>query len=83
MILQFFFPHLSLSNQISHLQKSALSLGTRVKNGRKIYVYMLRNLFIEVQYLNDNVSDGAEKVQMLKGLKNLNAHLEKEFRTSF
>jgi hypothetical protein len=44
---------------------------------------MLRNLFIEVQYLNDNISDGAEKVQMLKGLKNLNAHLEKEFRASF
>lgn len=83
MILQFFFPHLSLSNQVMRLQKDGLILGTRVKNGRKIYVYMLRNLFVEVLYVNDNANGTAEKVDLLKGLKNLNSHLEKEFRTSF
>lgn len=83
MILQLFFRHLSLEKQVSHLQKSGVSLGSRVKNGRKIYVYMLRSLFVEVLYVNDNPNEAPEKVNMMKGLKNLNAHLEQEFRASF
>ncbi len=83
MILKFFFPYFSLERQVSILQNKGVSLGSRVKEGRKIYVYMLRNLFVEVLYENDDASAEPEKVIMLKGLKNLNAHLEKEFRTSF
>jgi len=78
-----FFRHLSLEKQVSYLQKSGVSLGSRIKNGRKIYVYMLRNLFVEVLYTNDNANESPEKINMLKGLKNLNAYLEKEFRASF
>ena len=58
-------------------------MGTRVKDGRKIYVYMLRGLFVEVIYEQDNNSEAPEHVHILKGLKNLNAHLEKEFRATF
>lgn len=83
MLLQFLFPHLSLSSQIARLQQDGLSLGTRVKNGRKIYVYMLRNLFVEVLYVNDNANGEGEKISLLKGLKSLNSHLEQEFRASF
>ena len=83
MILQFFFRQLSAESQVSYLQKSGVSLGSRAKNGRRIYVYMLRNIFVEVMYENDNVNDAPEKVSLLRGLKNLNAHLEKEFRASF
>jgi hypothetical protein len=83
MILQLFFRHLSLEKQVSYIQKNGVSLGTRVKNGRKIYVYMLRNLFVEILYTNDQANESAEKVNILRGLKNLNAHLEKEFRASF
>lgn len=83
MILNFFFSQFSLEKQVNYLHKNGVSLGTRVKNGRKIYVYMLRNLFVEVLYKNDNASETPEKVNMLRGLKNLNTHLEKEFRASF
>ncbi len=83
MILQFFFRQLSAEKQVSYLQKNGVSLGSRAKNGRRIYVYMLRNLFVEVMYANDNVNDSPEKVNHLRGLKNLNAYLEKEFRASF
>ena len=58
-------------------------LGTRVKDGRKIYIYMLRELFVEVIYMNDNVEEAPEKLNILNGLKNLNSYLEKEFKTSF
>lgn len=83
MILPLIFRHLSSETQVNYLQKSGVSLGTRVKNGRKVHVYMLRSLFVEVLYINDNAAEGPEKVHMLKGLRNLNAHLEKEFRTTF
>lgn len=83
MILNFFFRHFPLERQVSYLQKNGVSLGTRVKNGRKIYVYMLRSLFVEVLFINDNATEAPEKLNMLRGLKNLNAHLEKEFRASF
>ena len=83
MILQFFFRQLSAEKQVSYLQKNGVSLGSRVKNGRRIYVYMLRNLFIEVMFENDDANSTPEKVNMLRGLKNLNAYLEKEFRATF
>ena len=83
MILQFFFRQLSAETQVSYLQKNGVSLGSRAKNGRRIHVYMIRNLFVEVMYENDNVNDAPEKVNMLRGLKNLNSYLEKEFRASF
>jgi len=83
MILQFFFRHLSPETQVSYLQKNGVSLGSRAKNGRRIYVYMIRNLFVEVMYENDNVNDTPERVNMLRGLKNLNSYLEKEFRASY
>ncbi len=83
MILKFFFKHLSLHKQIDYLKKKGVMLGVRTKNNRKIFTYMLNDLFVEVLYKNDNANDDAEKVNMLKGLKNLNSYLEKEFKTSF
>ncbi len=60
-----------------------MMLGVRTKNNRKIFTYMLNDLFVEVLYKYDNSDDAVEKVNMLKGLKNLNSYLENEFRTSF
>jgi len=83
MILKFFFKQLSLHKQIDYLKKKGVMLGVRTKNNRKIFTYMLNDLFVEVLYKNDNADDSAEKVNMLKGLKNLNSYLEREFKTSF
>lgn len=58
-------------------------MGTRLKNGRKIYIYMLNDLFIEVIYKGDNADEQPEKLNMLRGLNSLNDYLEKEFKTSF
>jgi hypothetical protein len=83
MILQFFFKRLSIEKKVSYLKKKGVALGTRAKNGRKIYIYMLRDLFVEVLYTNDNTEDAPEQVNMLRGLKNLNDYLENEFKASF
>jgi hypothetical protein len=83
MILQFFFRQMSLTQQINFLHSKGVSLGSRIKNGRKLHIYMVRNLFVEVIYKNDDASGAAEKVHILRGLKNLNSYLEQEFKTSF
>jgi len=83
MILKFFLKQLSSQRQVNFLKKRGIMLGTRMKDGRKIYIYMLRDLFVEVTYKNDNVDDSPEKLNMLNGLKNLSTYLEREFKTSF
>jgi len=83
MLLRFFFNRLSIEKQVSYLKKKGIALGTRLKSGRKIYIYMLSDLFVEVFYKNDNSEDAPEKLNVLKGLNSLNEYLEKEFRTSF
>lgn len=83
MILKFFFKQLSITSQIKYLKKKGILLGTRLKDGRKIYIYMLRDLFVEVMFENDSTDQTPERVNMLNGLKNLNTYLEKEFKASF
>ncbi|WP_276367082.1 hypothetical protein [Chryseolinea sp. H1M3-3] len=83
MLLRFFFSRLSLEKQVSYLKRKGIALGTRLKGGRKIYIYMLSDLFIEVLYKNDNADETPEKLSMLRGLNSLNEYLEKEFKTSF
>lgn len=83
MLLQFFFNQLPSNKQIEYLKKRGVLLGTRTKENRKVFVYMMTNLFVEVRYKNDNTDEQPEKLTTLNGLKNLNDYLEKEFRTSF
>jgi lipoate-protein ligase A len=83
MLFRFFFSRLSAEKQVAYLKKKGIALGTRLKGGRKIYIYMLSDLFIEVFYKNDNADEAPEKLNMLKGLKSLNDYLANEFKTSF
>lgn len=83
MFLKFIFKQFSTAQQVSFLQKRGIVLGTRTKNGRRIHIYMFRNLFVEVMYKNDDTQSPAEQVNMLTGLKNLESYLESEFKTSF
>lgn len=83
MILRFIFQQMSLQRQVNFLKKRGIMLGTRLKHGRRIYIYMLRELFVEVTYTHDNADEAPEKLSMLRGLNNLNEYLEKEFRASF
>ena len=83
MFFRFFFKRMSIQRQAEYVRKNGIMLGTRVKDGRKIYIYMIRNLFVEVTFRNDNLDDAAETIIILQGLDNLNEYLEKEFRASF
>ena len=82
MFLKFFFHHLSLQKQVDYLKKRGILLGTRMKEGRTVYIYMLTHLFVEVMYKNDNTGEHPEMLNTLSGLKSLNDYLEREFKTA-
>lgn len=83
MFFRFFFKRLSLRKQIETLKNKGTFLGTRVKNDRSVYIYMLNNLFVEVIYKSDDANGEPEQTRTLVGLKKLNAYLESEFKESF
>lgn len=74
---------MSVQKQAAHLRKKGVMLGTRQKDGRTVYIYMLNKIFAEVVFKNDNTDEIAERIHTLAGLKNLNEYLEKEFKASF
>lgn len=83
MFTAFFFKRMNLRQQVRMLRRKGIVLGTRVKDGRKIYIYMMKDIFAEVLYKNDNTDEDAEKISILRGLDNLNNYLENEFRATF
>lgn len=80
MLLKLFFKRLSLTNQASFMKRRGIILGTRTKDGRQIYIYMVNNLFAEIKYENDNPRNKVETLVMIEGLKKLNRYLEKDLR---
>jgi hypothetical protein len=83
MLLRLFFKHFSLPKQIEHLKNKGVMIGTRHKDGRKVYLYMIKDFFVEVFYKSDTPENEAEQVKLIPGLKNLNQYLESEFRATF
>jgi hypothetical protein len=63
------------------MSKRGIMLGTRKKNGRRVYTYMFRDLFADIIYKEDNLDKGAEEMKVIHGLKKLNLHLEKEIKS--
>lgn len=83
MLFKLIFKNLSAQNQIAKIRSKGILLGSRIKSDRKVYIYMLSSLFVEIMFRDDNVDQEPEKIQVLSGLKNLNEYLEKEFKASF
>ncbi len=83
MLHKFFFNRLSLEKKVKHLHEKGVALGSRIKDGRQIHMYMLKDLFVEVLYTDDKTYLAPEKVNILNGLTNLQQYLETEFRSRF
>jgi hypothetical protein len=83
MILKWAFRYFSESTKIDYLKDQGIMLGSRVRQGRKVYLYMLRDFFVEVIYQHDNVDMNPEKVKTFTSINNLNSYLERDFRSAF
>ena len=83
MIGRMFFKFLSESKQMAYLQEKGTVLGTRIKNGRKAYMYMIADFCVEVIFQQDNQDLSPERVTTFSNVREFNNYLEREFKTTF
>jgi len=60
MFFKLFFKHLSESKKLSYVRDHGVMIGTRMRDERKIFLYMIKDFFVEVVYKDDNMDDVAE-----------------------
>jgi hypothetical protein len=83
MIFKLLYRRWPLQKQVDFLKRKAILIGSRTREKRKVYIYMYRNMFAEVIFLQDDPNQPAESARIVKGLKNLNSYLENEFKNTF
>jgi hypothetical protein len=83
MLFKLAFKYYSATRKMEVLRDSGVMLGTRTRQGRKVYLYMLRDFFVEIIYQSDNLDNNPERIETFSNLDNLNSYLEREFRTAF
>lgn len=75
----------SLTNQkiIEMVKVEGSLVGERQKGSRKVFIYLLKDFFVQIMFKEDNPIEEVEHLLTFSTLDKLNAHLEKEFRTAF
>ena len=82
MILKWVFKYFSPVKKIDYLKDEGIMIGSRLRQGRKIYIYMLKDFFVQVVYEQDNIDLFPERLETFSSLNNLNSYLEREFRAA-
>jgi hypothetical protein len=83
MFFKLFFKHLSESRKLNYVREHGVMIGTRMRNERKVFLYMIKDFFVEVIYKNDNMDESAERLGTFSSLRGLNSYLEREFKAAF
>lgn len=83
MIFKWGFKYFSLSKQLDYLKEHGIMLGSRMHNDRMVFLYMVKNFFVEVIYKNDTLEKEVERLNVFSNVGQLNQYLEKEFKNSF
>jgi hypothetical protein len=65
------------------LMDKGIIIGSRQRQDRKVYLYMLKDFFVEVTYINDDIDMQPERIDTFSSLDHLNTYLEKDFRAAF
>lgn len=77
------FKYFTIGRQLEYLREHGVMLGSRMRNDRKVFLYMVKNLFVEVVYQNDSIERDAETLAIFNNVNHLNQYLEKEFRANY
>lgn len=77
------FKFLADKKKFEMLREKGIMLGSRWRNERRVYLYMVKDFFVEVMYSNDDIDLQPERINTFSNLDNLNAYLERDIRTVF
>jgi hypothetical protein len=79
MFFRLYFKNLSESKKIAYLRTNGSVVGERIRHGRKVIVYLVKDFFAEVVYKNDNPENELESLLTFPSIKDLNSYLERDF----
>lgn len=82
MLNRWFFKFYSPQKRIALLKKNGILLGARQRDGQKIFLYMLGDLFLEVLYPDNDIRREPEIQKAFSDIDRLNVYLEKDVRVS-
>jgi hypothetical protein len=77
------FRFLADKRKLEMLREKGIMLGSRWRNERRVYLYMVKDFFVEVMYLKDDIDLDPERISTFSSLDNLTAYLERDFHTAF
>ncbi len=77
------FRFLADQKKFELLRAKGIMLGSRWRNERRVYLYMVKDFFVEVMYSQDDIDLEPERISTFSNLDNLNAYLERDIRTAF
>ncbi|MEP2772721.1 MAG: hypothetical protein ABJH05_11260 [Fulvivirga sp.] len=76
MLYRLIFKNLAPHKKEKHIQDYGVSLGSRYNGERTVYLFMIKNFFIEVAYQNDDPqSGGIENIKIFSNHRELNKYL--------
>lgn len=78
MLLKYLIKSLPIRRQFKIFKKHGLFIGSRIRQGRILYLYMVENLFAEIVFSGDSEENEPELINFVSGLTQLNQHLERE-----
>ena len=76
------FKYFPLTKQLDYLREYGVMLGSRMRDDRKILLYIVKDTFVEVMYKNDNIGKEIERLEVFKNLSRLNQYLKNEFNAT-
>jgi hypothetical protein len=77
------FGKFSRTKLIRMIREEGSLVGERQREGRKIYIYMLKDFFVQVMFQKDDPTEEVEYVETFPDIHQLNSHLENEFKAAF
>jgi hypothetical protein len=80
---QFVFRYTSKKKREKTITESGTVMGIRERNGRKVFLIMVKNFFIEAFYVNDNADGELESFNVIGNIGLFNSYMEKEFKAVF
>jgi hypothetical protein len=80
---QFVFRYASKKNKEKSIAESGTVMGIRDRNGRKVFLIMVKTFFIEAFYLNDDADGELESFSVIGNIGLFNSYMEKEFRAIY
>jgi len=83
MVSKLAFRFLGDEKKAEVLRAQGIMLGSRTRDDRRVFLYMLKDFFVEVTYRHDDIDMTTEGIETFSSLEHLNNYLEQDIRAAF